>query len=347
MNDPIPKGTIDDHRRERSCGCGVSLRGYPRYYHRCPYCHWSKEWQAIQVAEETAGSFEAQTSSLEVQISQIRDEIEQNEQMLPRILAEQPWWIKLLRALVDYRPKAEQNVYNRRWDLKGNLIESERALADLRRRGDKKKLVRKEYRKAVKAKEYRDKHNKLLAQREEAFASSSLSQIGLPDYTREKFLIRKVDYRRGNALDNHFRQSLFDMVVSDFGGQCLVCDKTDDLTLDHLAIPKNSGGNFVLWVEEPAGIQLNISVLCRSCNSSKNEKELDEFFIPDEITKILESHEILLRRILKDDVTMGVIRKWYKNGNSRRHPRRSNQIDEKRRQTSPGVGQRTLFPSDD
>ena len=83
------------------------------------------------------------------------------------------------------------------------------------------------------------------------------------DYRREQFCIRRQDYKRGNRLDNYFRGGLFEEVISSFDGCCLHCGNTYDLTLDHFAIPKNEGGNFVLYLSEDQTVKLNVVVLCR------------------------------------------------------------------------------------
>lgn len=131
------------------------------------------------------------------------------------------------------------------------------------------------------------------------------------DYRRELFSIRRKDYKRGNRLDNYFRGGFREDVISSFDGCCLHCGDTYDLTLDHFAIPKNEGGNFVLYVSENQTIKLNVVVLCRSCNAAKGEREFDAFFPSEEIVRALEYHNDLLEKILNNETTRDVIRKWY------------------------------------
>lgn len=132
------------------------------------------------------------------------------------------------------------------------------------------------------------------------------------NYERNAFKIRNKDYKRGNALDNHFRNKISDHILSTFGERCLCCSSTNDLTIDHFAIPKNEGGNFVLYLQGDESIKLNIAVLCRSCNSSKGERDFKSFFTEEEIAKAMNFQRILLEWILSDATTMTIIRKWYR-----------------------------------
>jgi 5-methylcytosine-specific restriction endonuclease McrA len=131
------------------------------------------------------------------------------------------------------------------------------------------------------------------------------------NYKRKNFKIRDKDYKRGNPLDNHFRNKISDQLISTFGGSCLCCDSTEDLALDHFAIPKNEGGNFALYLKGQKSIKLNIAVLCRSCNASKGERDFKSFFTEEQLAKAMYCQRYLLEWVLNDATTMTVIRKWY------------------------------------
>ena len=132
------------------------------------------------------------------------------------------------------------------------------------------------------------------------------------DYQRDQFLIRRQDYKRGNLLDNHFRRPrLTEAVVSSFGGCCLHCGGRDDLTLDHYGIPKNEGGNFVLYVRDSQTVKMNIVPLCRACNSAKGDMPFEVYFRPEEMSRALECHKDLIGRLIDDRTTVKVLRKWY------------------------------------
>ena len=71
-------------------------------------------------------------------------------------------------------------------------------------------------------------------------------------YDRMRFQVRSKDYKRGNPLDNYFRSHLMEIVLRAFGSRCCICHQADNLHLDHWAIPKNEGGNFVLYDSDAA-----------------------------------------------------------------------------------------------
>jgi len=128
---------------------------------------------------------------IQPQITQIQDEIEQTDRDYRTLLSERTWWQK--HFLCNWRdwipPEPERKNRERYLELKSNLSELERTLQRLSYSAAAKKEIRKEYRNALKNKEYRERCKEFVAQREKAFADTSLIQIGLPDYTREKFLI--------------------------------------------------------------------------------------------------------------------------------------------------------------
>src|SRR5205085_1407623 len=126
------------------------------------------------------------------------------------------------------------------------------------------------------------------------------------------FSIRKKDYKRGNRLDNHFRKKIAEQVKAAFDHECLYCGTNRDLSLDHFAIPKNEGGNFVLSVKEDGSIKLNVVVLCRFCNSAKGEFSHIDFFPREKQLQAIVAQERLLKFLLASEPTMRVIRKWYR-----------------------------------
>ncbi len=86
---------------------------------------------------------------------------------------------------------------------------------------------------------------------------------------------------------------------------------TDDLQLDHFAIPKNEGGNFLLFDSKTRTLRLNVVVLCRSCNSAKGERSYVEFFGPEALARLNVIHGSLLKAILSNTEALRVVRKWY------------------------------------
>jgi len=141
--------------------------------------------------------------------------------------------------------------------------------------------------------------------------TAALAKASDSNFERSLFRIRKKDYKRGNRIDNYLRKDILGEVLKAFDTKCLNCEGTYDLTLDHFAIPKNEGGNFVLWLVDPGCIKLNVIVLCRGCNASKGEIPSSLFFTPEKLALALHNQETLLAYLLTSEPAGRLIRKWY------------------------------------
>jgi 5-methylcytosine-specific restriction endonuclease McrA len=128
---------------------------------------------------------------------------------------------------------------------------------------------------------------------------------------RDLFLIRKTDYKRGNLLDNFIRSKWKQTIHEAFTGQCFVCAAGSDLTIDHLWLPKNEGGNFVMCVGENALLSSNVLLLCRSCNSAKGEAGVEQFFSPHQMLELAKIQKVLSRRMMDDPELRKIAGKWY------------------------------------
>ena len=130
-------------------------------------------------------------------------------------------------------------------------------------------------------------------------------------YKRSDMLVREKDYKRGNTLDNYFRNHLIDQIFSAFDNSCYNCGSSENLALDHWVIPKNEGGNFVICRSDTRKLILNVVVLCTSCNSSKGEKRPVDWCGVEKA----EEAEIVLRKLLDDlwqiPSFRKVVTKWY------------------------------------
>jgi len=119
---------------------------------------------------------------------------------------------------------------------------------------------------------------------------SGISQRLMRD--RSSYLIRKMDYKRGNDLDNYVRRNCLGHILRSFGYECMACGcrfesaTMPDLTLDHFWLPKNEGGNFLMYHSRTGRLEANVTVLCRSCNSKKGELEPQDFFSAEQLARI-------------------------------------------------------------
>ena len=100
------------------------------------------------------------------------------------------------------------------------------------------------------------------------------------------FVCRDVDHQRGNKLDDRFMRAMRGEVYRVFECRCCHCGDPKDLQLDHFAVPKSLGGNFVLRRTLDRSLQLNVAVLCGSCNSRRGATDFREFYSSEQLDYI-------------------------------------------------------------
>jgi 5-methylcytosine-specific restriction endonuclease McrA len=128
---------------------------------------------------------------------------------------------------------------------------------------------------------------------------------------RHLLLIRNKDYKRGNPLDNFIRSKWNQVIQADFAGRCFICGVSNDLTIDHLWLPKNEGGNFVMCVRESALLMSNLLLLCRSCNAAKGEAPVERFFYPAQMIELVDIQKLLSKQMMNDRELRRVAGRWY------------------------------------
>jgi 5-methylcytosine-specific restriction endonuclease McrA len=127
---------------------------------------------------------------------------------------------------------------------------------------------------------------------------------------RHLLLIRNKDYKRGNPLDNLIRSKWNQVIQAAFAGRCFICGVSSDLTIDHLWLPKNEGGNFVMCVRESALLMSNLLLLCRSCNAAKGEAPVERFFSPDQMIELVDIQKLLSKPMMNDRELRRVAGRW-------------------------------------
>jgi hypothetical protein len=112
--------------------------------------------------------------------------------------------------------------------------------------------------------------------------------LALTDY-----IIVGPDYSRDSRLDNQYKARFSYALSKAFNGHCCRCGEgMGQLEFDHCWWPKSKGGNFVM--RHRSGVYVNNCIpLCRSCNSSKSNKDFREFFSEEEISRIMEISQSL------------------------------------------------------
>ena len=152
---------------------------------------------------------------------------------------------------------------------------------------------------------------RLVLEKQNQRASQFQDIINKLKLDRHLLLIRNKDYKRGNALDNFIRSKWDKIIQGFFSDKCFICKANTDITMDHLWIPKNEGGNFVMCVGESCLLMSNILLLCRSCNSAKGELPVERFFSVDQIVELANIQKVISQQMMKDSELRKVAGNWY------------------------------------
>ena len=111
------------------------------------------------------------------------------------------------------------------------------------------------------------------------------------------YIIGSEDFRRNNEKELQYRRKNKLFIFKLYDNKCAKCgDSENGVDLDHLAVPKSMGGNFVLKTK--SGVLVNNSVpLCEKCNRSKGARNYRKFFSDNEILYILNKNREMNNRI--------------------------------------------------
>lgn len=262
----IPTTQRDQRKLCRTCGEDITSHAkYPNWT-QCAYCYWKDrldKHESLEVLLRRRGELKKQKELVANTLTQEQGDLRQHSL---RLEAQTPWWKKLLginmddersRSLRASISKHQQEDYSVEREIR-SLTSRIQTARHIKKRFDEATRMRVSARRRMR--EAEEKMNEFVRTSQEAQDVA---------YDRHLFRIRKKDYKRGNLLDNHFRNIIAPHVLAAFDNKCLVCGVSYDLTLDHFAIPKNEGGNFVLFLKEDNSIEINVVILCRSCNASK------------------------------------------------------------------------------
>ncbi|MCR9205156.1 MAG: HNH endonuclease [Halobacteriovoraceae bacterium] len=96
------------------------------------------------------------------------------------------------------------------------------------------------------------------------------------------YVIPKNSYKRSNRVERRFRKRYFFELLEEFNHQCFGCKRAIKVECDHFFLPKSKGGNLMMLHREGYWI-CNTILLCRACNSRKEDKLPQEFFSKEQI----------------------------------------------------------------
>ena len=246
-----------------------------------------------------------QTATIELQ--RLRAEREKYLANLPEL----PRWRRVLWDPPSNRVRVLNNMRVDEQALVNELGELQRIESELRHEISSRKSanINKKYLKAVANRNAADEARQLKAQEHEKFRSESFKNLD-NQIERTQFFIQSRDYRRGNAIDNYFRNKISDLVIAAFGNRCAFCGDHENLTLDHYGIPKNEGGNFVLISSDKLSFRVNIAVLCRSCNAIKGQMAHAFHFDDAQQAHVKACQSDLLETLLSDKKFLSLLKKW-------------------------------------
>lgn len=123
--------------------------------------------------------------------------------------------------------------------------------------------------------------------------------------------MRKADYKRGNRIDNHIRARWVGRIAAAYNASCFVCGRLDTLTLDHLWMLKNDGGNFAVCVRDAGALVSNVLLLCRSCNAAKGERTPGHFIPMERLDELLAIQKQLSHQMNADANLQRIAGRWY------------------------------------
>lgn len=120
------------------------------------------------------------------------------------------------------------------------------------------------------------------------------------EFDPDDFYMPVDDRQRDNDMDIMFNKvnHLRDEIISAFDNECVSCGSDKKLEIDHFAVPKSNGGNFMLISRADGALTLNVAVLCKNCNEEKGNARFLTYFNYPQITKVLEIHKMLMPEVL-------------------------------------------------
>lgn len=110
---------------------------------------------------------------------------------------------------------------------------------------------------------------------------------------RFDYVVRREDYKRGNNIERRYKKNFTLLLLDIFDNCCAKCSRRmNGIEIDHFFLPKNDGGNFALRHKDSFWVN-NAIPLCSSCNRSKSDRTIEQFFNSNEIENILSRSNFL------------------------------------------------------
>jgi 5-methylcytosine-specific restriction endonuclease McrA len=297
--------------KEQICRCGTGFKTPFKSWTQCAACYWKdqSERRTKRLLELKDSCYEKETElrNIESRITAKQSEIHAHIDDARK----SPVLIRRLLFLAGYRGKLLERlqVELRRLEYEKSRIpkDLERLKVQLVKFRSRANSAKRQFEVALSIQDSAATREK----EKDKFKSACVSSLHIA-YTRENFHILKRDYKAGNRIENYVRKQISVRLFETFGNACAACGEVKELTLDHFAIPKNEGGNFLLFAKETKTLHLNIVPLCRPCNSRKGDRDYIKFFTIENLEVIRDQHARLLEVLLNDREFMAEVGKWFR-----------------------------------
>ncbi|MBU8920938.1 MAG: HNH endonuclease [Bacteroidales bacterium] len=273
-------------------------------FRQCRVCYFRgclERYKPLDILLKECTQLEHEHAIFKKKRNEISDEAE-------TFLRNMPLWKKILINKSDGNVK---RLYKERRQVNGFLYQTAGDLITVQRDIKAVREHERKLRQALRSRAETEDWERVARKESDRFRNDSLSVAGELDYNRHEFIIRKVDYKRGNKLENYVRNDLSSDILRIAENKCINCGLRNDLTFDHFGIPKNEGGNFLLFTKNKETIKANLVVLCRKCNSAKGEDSHLVFFRPEVLERAVRFHEKLVETVLNNKEAMLVVLQWY------------------------------------
>lgn len=331
---------LSDHEKKETCGiCGADFiwnYAFGKRPHRIRSHSAAESWQTVICCDvcylkdclnekkklpledymKQRSEIRNQIKSITAQVKSLEADIKQHIDKHPVIMV--PWWRTMHGGIFDIGKKVAlpdkvlegkkmrmQLSLNNREDLK-----QEESKLDSKINYAKVDWIDKALIKAIADQKAAQQRLRLGAQEYERFCAEAKHNLER-EFERTQFFIQPRDYRRGNAIDNYFRNRISDLVIAAFGNRCVLCGDQDYLTFDHYGLSKNEGGNFILISSDKSSFRVNVAVLCRSCNAMKGQSAHSFYFNDEQQEQVKAGQRKLLDALLHDKKFLFLFKKWY------------------------------------
>lgn len=297
----------EDHIACRTCGADITDHArYNRGWTQCPVCYWKSQLDR----QKPLGEILSRRIEVRNRLEALPAEIKQMESTIERYTAEREakfsWWRRFLGVP---RDDVLDSYWGRLVALRGDLQNLERELSHFEGELAHAKHVKKKFLEAQIADRAASVRKRQLLKDHEKFCADALANLER-EFDRSQFYIQTRDYKRGNKIDNYFRNEIPDVVMAAFGHSCVICGARDNITFDHYGLPKNEGGNFALILADRSSFRLNIVVLCRGCNAMKGERAHSFYLSDAQLEQANAYQKVLLERLLQEERFFALIKKW-------------------------------------